>query len=383
MLFRSDPEDVPSDTTKVTGTIQVTTYLNVRTGPGTSYGVVRQARNGERVEVTERKTIGAVTWGKIADGWLSMQYVKLDATTGSNTGSTGNTTTGPTFVGTGTVNVQNQLRIRSGPGTSYSIVGHIKAGAKVKFTEIKTVEDSKWGKISMGWISLDCVILDNVSTGGSTGGTTGGTTSGTTSTSVTGTVDVDDALRIRSGPGTTYPVSGYLMPGDKVTITEQKTVSGTKWGKISSGWICMDYVKLDGSSNTGGNTGSTSTKVIKGYANVNESMNVRAGAGTGYDVVGKLTAKQTVSITELKIVGTTVWGNIGTGWVSMSYIKITEDIRTVNATSLFVRDEPETGDKVTYLANGTKVNVLEIKAVNNRLWGRISQGWICLDYTVK
>ena len=33
--------------------------------------------------------------------------------------------------------------------------------------------------------------------------------------------------------------------GDKVTITEQKTVGGTVWCKIGTGWISMDYVALD------------------------------------------------------------------------------------------------------------------------------------------
>ena len=31
--------------------------------------------------------------------------------------------------------------------------------------------------------------------------------------------------------------------GQKVEILEQKTVNGMTWGKISKGWISMDYVK--------------------------------------------------------------------------------------------------------------------------------------------
>ena len=41
----------------------------------------------------------------------------------------------------------------------------------------------------------------------------------------------------------------------KVTITEKKTVGSTTWGKISSGWISLDYVVLDSQSGSG-NTGS-------------------------------------------------------------------------------------------------------------------------------
>ena len=38
---------------------------------------------------------------------------------------------------------------------------------------------------------------------------------------------------------------------------------------------------------------------------------------------------------------------------------------------------------VSYLYNGTKVTILETKTVAGSQWGRISNGWICLDYTVK
>ena len=62
---------------------------------------------------------------------------------------------------------------------------------------------------------------------------------------VTGTVNVRETLRVRGGPGTNYDVVGTLYPNDRVTITERKTVDGMEWGKISTGWISLDYVVLD------------------------------------------------------------------------------------------------------------------------------------------
>ena len=52
------------------------------------------------------------------------------------------------------------------------------------------------------------------------------------------------AVNVRSGPGTSYSIVGFLHTGDKVTILETKTVGGTKWGRIAKGWISMDYVKV-------------------------------------------------------------------------------------------------------------------------------------------
>ena len=56
----------------------------------------------------------------------------------------------------------------------------------------------------------------------------------------TGTVKVSSSLRIRSGPGTGYAVTGKLKNGDKVTIVEEKK----GWGKLQQGgWISLDYVE--------------------------------------------------------------------------------------------------------------------------------------------
>ena len=68
--------------------------------------------------------------------------------------------------------------------------------------------------------------------------------SGTTTGTQKGTV-IGNGLRIRSGAGTDYDVVGSLNKGDKVTITAQKTVGGTVWCNIGTGWISMDFVEID------------------------------------------------------------------------------------------------------------------------------------------
>lgn len=54
--------------------------LNVRGGPGTNYGIVGQARNGERYDVTGRNAAG--TWYQInfngQTGWVAGQYVIVE-----------------------------------------------------------------------------------------------------------------------------------------------------------------------------------------------------------------------------------------------------------------------------------------------------------------
>ena len=64
-----------------------------------------------------------------------------------------------------------------------------------------------------------------------------------------GTVVCNDAVNIRSGPGTDYPIVDRAVNGQRVAIYESVDVSGTGWGRIGEGrWICLDYVVLDGAS---------------------------------------------------------------------------------------------------------------------------------------
>ena len=65
-----------------------------------------------------------------------------------------------------------------------------------------------------------------------------------------------DNLRIRSGAGTSTAQVGLLQTGDRIEITEQKTVSGMLWGRLGDGrgWVCMSYgyVTMDASTPLGG-----------------------------------------------------------------------------------------------------------------------------------
>jgi uncharacterized protein YgiM (DUF1202 family) len=131
---------------------------------------------------------------------------------------------------------------------------------------------------------------------------------------VTGKVKVNGSLRIRTGPSTSYAVAGFLSSNEKVTILEQKTVDGTVWGRISNGWISMDYVVLDEPEPE-----QTPQKVTK---TVNtDCLRIRSGAGTDYSIVGFLYSGAKVEILEQKTVSGTVWGKTAKGWVSMEYLK--------------------------------------------------------------
>lgn len=288
----TEPETPPAPKTQM-GTVKVSDCLRVRSGPSTGYAVAGYLYNGDRVEILEQQMAGAMVWGKIDKGWISLSYVTLDKSEAQDPPA--NTAK---VVATGTVKVNEFLRIRSGPGTSYSLVDYLTNGTRVEILETKDSESMTWGKISNGWISLDYVVLDQKGQ--------------ETPKAVTGTVKVNDYLRIRSGAGTSYAIAGYLSNGAKVEILEQKTVGSTVWGKIEKGWISLDYVVLDGQSTTP----AAVTKTVTA-----DCLRIRSGAGTSNTIVGYLYAGAKVEILETKTVAGVPWGRISKGWISMQYVK--------------------------------------------------------------
>ena len=111
-------------------------------------------------------------------------------------------------------------------------------------------------------------------------------------------------------------------------------------------------------------------------------LNIRNGAGSSYTVVGHYYNGDRVEILETKTVGSTVWGRTDKGWVSMDYVKLDVEIRTVTADSLTIRASASTSGKVVgYLYKGDKVTITETKTADGYTWGKCSKGWIALKYT--
>ena len=120
---------------------------------------------------------------------------------------------------------------------------------------------------------------------------------------ITGTVKADGGLAVRNGAGTHNSVRRYLYNGTSVTVTETASVNGLTWGKISDGWICMNYVVQDGGA---------STKMV-----VADCLRVRSAPGTENWVVGYVYYGAYVTVYETAY----GWGRIDSGWVSMDYLR--------------------------------------------------------------
>lgn len=184
--------------------------LNVRSTASTDGTRVKSLTKGTRVEILEKSG----DWGRIKDGWISLNYVYQDGAKGTNTAK---------GIITG-----SKLNIRSGPGTGYDSVGSYTAGDRVNILEQFTYDGVTWGCTSKGWISMSYVYVDGTDVGESGNGTVSA-----------------NGLNIRSGPGTSYESVGSYNEGDEITILYRLEVGSTTWGCTSKGWVSMDYVTLD------------------------------------------------------------------------------------------------------------------------------------------
>ena len=257
----------------------------------------------------------------VEDALAGKLTVEGPGTAGGTSSGSGGTTTvkEEPASGTGTVTC-DVLNVRSGPGTSNSVIGSLKRGNSVAVK----AKSNGWYKVSYGsgtgWVCGDYLSVGQSSpakapaqskpSSPSTSGGSAGRVSGTGGAGV----------NVRSGAGTRYGRIGGLAEGASVTIVGQ---SGG-WYQIKygsgTGWVCGDYVKkTSGGSSGGSSSGGTSTGKVSGTGGA--GLNVRSGAGTGYGRIGGLGEGASVTIVGQSNGWYQIKYGSGTGWVSSQFVK--------------------------------------------------------------
>ena len=258
---------------------------------------------------------------------------------------------------------------------------------------------------STAGVTLYAQYSSNGSTGW-TGGTELEGSDGTTAVIAQGTVKCTSYVNVRKGPGTNYTILARAVAGSQVEIYQTKWVGSSQWGRMTNGWICMDYVSLSSDSQSG--SGSTDTQISGTVSGSN--VNVRSGAGTGYSIVGRKNSGDVITVYERKTSGGLNWGRIGDNqWICLAYVRLenaggtetpqpgsesnssvsgdgtsaVQDTGTVSSTTgLNVRSGPGTGyARIKTLSPGTVVSLYEYRTVDGVRWGRIQASqWVCMTY---
>ena len=399
----SSDSSVGSEVAIYTGTVTSNTNLNVRNNPKVTSTQVGSLPTGTKINIYEVTTTNGVQWGRTDKGWVCLLYVNMTATGAASNGNGNGNHVLVTDEGTITAAT---LSLRKAATNNSEQLALLEKGDKVTIleqaTETTATGSKLWGKVTVngvtGWINLAYVDINEKTTiipdtDATPGGSTGAASNGIVANCVT--------LNVRAAAGVRNALVTTLPNGTAVTVYEQTTKDGAQWGRIDQGWVAMQYINLTGT--TSGTTGSTGTTTIPGatepgvisatgIVNSNTDLNVRAGAGLGYAKVTTLKKGTSVTIYEQTVADGMIWGKTKDGWVCMSYITINSSSNSGTGvmgtiarcfSHVNVRSAPGTGNAlVGTIQVGARVEVYEQRLYSGQYWGRVAQGWVCMQYVV-
>lgn len=244
--------------------------LNMRSEPSTSSSIITCLPRGTTVIVTGRSGNWVQVTYRDSTGYMSAEYLSVSDSADES-------------FGVGVV-TGNDVRVRSGPGTSYSVLTTRDKGARLDVTGVS----GGWYKVdvggSVGYISSTYLSLSSAGTSSSSSSAVSGT----------GTVSGMD-VRVRSGPGTSYSILGSCNTGTTLAVTGE---SGD-WYKVSyngsTGYVYKLYLKLGDSGASSG--GFSVTAMSDTSASVISAVHMRSGPDTSYASQRVLSAGTGVTIT--------------------------------------------------------------------------------------
>ncbi|WP_052950924.1 SH3 domain-containing protein [Clostridium baratii] len=319
--------------TKV-GTINVHTYLNVRSGASTRTSVIGSLGRNAKVTITgEQGNFFKINYNG-RTGYVSKDYVKVsydtktiyqNATTEKpKTNNKTNNTNKPVNNNSkkiGVINVHTYLNVRSGASTRTSVIGSLGRNANVTITG----EQGNFYRIDYkgrtGYVSKDYVSVKNVSNNtnkvnnNSNKTNTKKTAQVSNNTKKTGIVRVNDSLNVRSDASVRNSVIGSLGRNAKVTITGEKGNFYRIDYKGRTGYVSKDYVSV-----TNGSNKSVNTSKNEGRINANSGLRMRSDKNTHSRTIMVIPHNAVVKIVK----EANGWYRVNyaghTGWVSGDYV---------------------------------------------------------------
>lgn len=263
------------------------------------------------------------------------------------------------------------LRIRSGPGLSYPIIGTMPQGNLVPGDEVR----GDWIHIISpenitGWSHSDYLKLVNE----------------TPPTPIQGLYQVNiTSLNLRRGPGFNYTVIGSLFKGEMI---EGSAISGDgQWAQVRrttgvTGWASLKYLTKIPPPPPPGPDDIHMTVTI-------DSLNVRAGPSTGYTIIGKVTRGETV--TYLGATPAWDWVNVRTarnitGWCLSRYLNEESDLfsspedypalglHRALTDSVFMREGPGDTYATTVALKFNRVVEVDLISPNGK-WKHCTNAW--------
>lgn len=230
----------------VTGEVVNSPYLHVRSGAGTNFSILEDIYLGNKVQVIQK--LG--NWYEIKiNGKIGYVYdYYLNIISGNLSSSSNSSASDETEQG---VVVETQtLNVRSGPSTTYNILGTLNGGSYVTITST----DDGWYQIQYNnqtaYVSANYIQVATPYTNDQ-----GNASSTIESYNATGNIN-SYLVNIRSGASVNSSIIGQETLNSPITITGQaNNFYRIKLGK-TYGFISQNYVTISNSSNNDSNSDS-------------------------------------------------------------------------------------------------------------------------------
>lgn len=259
-------------------------YLNVRTGPGTNFPITKKYYNGEVISVSEEiKGTDGLLWRKVRGNnelYVASSYLSKV--------SWGTATT---------YTVKQDLNAKYGPGNFYSNASTYKKGTVVRLTkQLKSPDGKYWRKVDGKELYIPSSLVTAIPW------------KNYKTYVVTGAAGV---LNVRKGPGTNFEIVTTYKNGEIVKASD--SING--WRKVEGKemYISSQYTKI-----------VSTTSNIDGYyaykVKVDDSLNVRKGSGTNYEIIGSYKNGDVVFAKPLSNGWSKLYGQ--TKYVNSSYLVI-------------------------------------------------------------
>ncbi|WP_338627100.1 SH3 domain-containing protein [Clostridium baratii] len=319
--------------TKV-GTINVHTYLNVRSGASTRTSVIGSLGRNAKVTITgEQGNFFKINYNG-RTGYVSKDYVKVSYDTKTiyqnvtpekpKTNNKTNNTNKPVNNNSkkiGVINVNTYLNVRSGASTRTSVIGSLGRNANVTITGeqgnfYRIDYKGRTGYVSKGYVSVKNVSNNTNKVNNNRNKTnTQKTAQVSNNTKKTGIVRVNDSLNVRSDASVRNSVIGSLGRNAKVIITGEKGNFYRIDYKGRTGYVSKDYVSV-----TNGSNKSINTSKNEGRINANSGLRMRSDKNTHSRTIMVIPHNAVVKIVK----EANGWYRVNyaghTGWVSGDYV---------------------------------------------------------------
>ncbi len=434
----SSPDDLVTEyRVKVTVT---NSFINVREKASIYAAKVGTVYKGDVLRITATKNANGYLWGRYVDasyekvGYVALMYTNYDDLIAADKAEKDQADANAAkVIGTATVDVNGYVHVRSGAGTKNPIVSSLRDGVTVDLYDVQYVNGQPWGKTNVGWFSLayapgytanrentnDFNYLNYKFYDAATGKEI--TISEDEKTIKPATFTTITSVTVRDSAGLDGNRVNTLSKGTEFEVTKVKSDNNTIWGYTETdndkynGWVDLStqYVTRNGVE-LEKDTSSSEKCTVGTVVNCVE-VNMRNMANIGGSKVGTLPAGTVVRVKEGPKNGTkkTGWYRVDVStsdgskaWIRGDYLDVREGTvgeitygKTSSSSSggsqsgvgkgmvantyggVNVRTAPGTANaKVTKLLPGTVVEILSTTMHGSTKWGRIEQGWLCMDY---